>query len=201
MDNRLQTLVDAAKNGSPTALGELVDRYRKYLLLTANRTLPATVQSKVAPSDIVQDTSVDMVREFAQFRGATVREFVAWMKQILRNNIADVCRGFHDSQKRDVACESPLQCGSTNSGGDVPVSREQSPSVCAAAHEAAEQIATAMRRLHPRHRDVLRMRSIQGLSFQLVAQHIGCSADAARKLWASAVEKLQTELELLNEYR
>jgi RNA polymerase sigma-70 factor (ECF subfamily) len=201
-NGQLQTLIDDARGGSPAALGELVDCYRRYLLLTANRKLPANLHSKVAPSDVVQDTVLDVVREFPQFSGSTAREFFGWLQRILQNNLTDVCRSFRGSQKRDLGREAPLDRGSSQGfANDTLRSREQSPSTCAVARESAQQVEQALRRLHEQHRAVIRMRNIEGLSFPLIAERMGRSADAARKMWVTAIERLQTELEMLDEFQ
>ena len=51
-----------------------------------------------------------------------------------------------------------------------------------------------MARLPPDYRDVLYLRYWEGLSFVQIAGRIGRSADAVRKLWYRAIERLQAEL-------
>ncbi len=46
----------AARGGSFTALGQLLDHYRDYLLRIANTELESDLAPKVNPSDLVQDT-------------------------------------------------------------------------------------------------------------------------------------------------
>ena len=90
--------------------------------------------------------------------------------------------------------------GAVASGKPLAGNREH-PQGSAAAEEKLQLIEQALQRLHEQHRAVIRMRNFEGLPFSGIAQRMGRSADAARNLWVTAIERLQTELELLNEYR
>lgn len=47
----LENPIEAARQGSPEALGGLLEECRQYLLLVANRELRLEWQAKVGPSD------------------------------------------------------------------------------------------------------------------------------------------------------
>src|SRR5258708_6099511 len=47
------------------------------------------MRRKVAPSDLVQETMADAVRDFADFEGENEAQFLAWMRQILLYNLPD----------------------------------------------------------------------------------------------------------------
>jgi RNA polymerase sigma-70 factor (ECF subfamily) len=65
------------------------------------------LQSKIDASDIVQQTMLDAFAKRDQFRGSTDGELLAWLRQILKNNLADALRD-HGRDKRDVWREQPL---------------------------------------------------------------------------------------------
>jgi RNA polymerase sigma-70 factor, ECF subfamily len=189
-------LLSDAHAGSATALGELVDGYRSYLLSVANHELPVALRAKVSASDIVQETVLHACRDFPHFVGQTRNELAGWLRQILRNNLIDAHRAYQASLKRQVARESPLDRASSDHHGPPPlVSRESSPSTCASAHEQAGRLEQALARLSDPHRTVVLLRSRDGLSFPAIAQHLGRSPEASRKLWVTAIEHLQRALE------
>jgi RNA polymerase sigma factor (sigma-70 family) len=68
------------------------------------------------------------------------------------------------------------------------------PSRAAAAAEQARALQEALARLPEAYRLVLRYRYDEGRPFAEVARLMGRSPNAARKLWARAVEWLQQEL-------
>src|SRR6266567_2937074 len=83
----------AARSGSREALGQVLEAYRAYLLLIANRQ-----------------------RDFAQFRGTSGDEFQAWLRQLLLHNLANFARRYRDTDKRSIGCEVALE-EETPSGG------------------------------------------------------------------------------------
>ena len=76
-------LLAAARGGESAALGQLAQRYRPYLRSVAARLLEARLPSNC--SSVVQEALLTAVRGFAQFRGQTGAEFLAWLAQIVRN--------------------------------------------------------------------------------------------------------------------
>ena len=190
----LGDLMGEARNGSVAAMGRLLEAHRRYLLSVANRELPGELRAKVAPSDIVQDSMLEACQEFAAFAGQTHEELAGWLRKILLHNLVDVRRSFQTSQKRQLAREMPAP---SSSFAGVPRirSRERSPSSCAASHEESAVLDRALRRLAARDRTVILLRNREGLSFPAIGQHMGRTADAARKLWAGAVERLREQLD------
>src|SRR5215470_9019609 len=79
-----------------------LERFRSYLLLLARVRLDPMVRAKVGASDVVQQTLFEAHRDLAQFRGRTVGEQAAWLRQILARNLANVVRDLH-RDKRDLA--------------------------------------------------------------------------------------------------
>ena len=70
-----------------------------------------------------------------------------------------------------------------------------SPSGVAMEHEHAEALSRTLSRLPADYRLVLHLRHEEGRPFEEIGTMMGRSADAARKLWARAVERLQQEWE------
>src|SRR5262245_12981144 len=80
---QLHALVRAARAGSNAALGELLETFRSYLLLIANREVEANLRPKFAPSDMVQETILVAQLQFDQFRGQSAEEVAGWLRSIL----------------------------------------------------------------------------------------------------------------------
>jgi len=56
------------------------ERYRAYLHLLARLQLDRRLQAKVDASDIVQQTLVQALRGWSEFRGQTEAEVAAWRR-------------------------------------------------------------------------------------------------------------------------
>jgi RNA polymerase sigma-70 factor (ECF subfamily) len=188
-------LIAAARAGSSDALGQLLETCRRYLLLAANRQLDPQLQAKGGPSDLVQQTFMEAQRDFAHFHGTTEAELLAWLSQLLQNNVANFARGFRGTHKRDIRREVALPGSDSTTAPSGPVADTPSPSARAMEQEQAQALASALARLPDDYRQVLMLRFQEQRSFEEIGQLLQRSPDAARKLWARAMERLRQEWE------
>jgi RNA polymerase sigma-70 factor, ECF subfamily len=184
-----------ARAGSSEALGRLVESFWPYLVWLANRELDAQVQAKVGASDLVQETFLRAQQGFGEFRGRTDEELLAWLRQILRRNLANLTRQFR-AEKRKVARERPLDSNASNDirSTDLPAAG-QSPSSFFVRKEEIERLTRAVNRLPEDYRRAIMLRYWEHRSFEEIGRTLGRSAEAARKLWARAIERLELELD------
>lgn len=189
----VDALLAAARRGCPTSLGRIFEALRARLVAVADQELPVSLRAKMGPSDLVQETAIDMQRDFASFRGSTAEECFAWLRSILRNNVIDTVRQFEATQKRDLGREERIEPSGRNPGVRLPASTRQ-PDESAVRHEDAAAVKQALERLAADHRTVIELRYWRGLSFGDIGLEMGRSPDAVRKLWYRAIERLQAEL-------
>src|SRR5207237_414921 len=83
-------------------------QFRSYLYLLARSHIGSRHRTRLDHSDIVQQSLLDAYKKRSQFRGTTYAEKMAWLRQILANNLADAVRGLGRA-KRDIARERPLE--------------------------------------------------------------------------------------------
>jgi RNA polymerase sigma-70 factor (ECF subfamily) len=188
-------LLSVARAGSLEALGRLLDGYRDYLLLIAQRELDPELKAKGGASDLVQETFLEAQRDFAQFHGESEAELLAWLRQLLLNNVANFTRHFRETAKRCVDREVSLEGDRSSFNQATGVANgEPSPSDVAVRPEQAEAVERALARLPDDYRAVLQLRYREELPFEEVAQRLGRSVNAVRKLWARALERFQQEM-------
>lgn len=183
--------IGEAQKGGREALGRLLDLCRQYLLVMANQELTPALWAKVAPSDIVQDTLLAAGRDFPRFHGNSEEDLLAWLRGILRNNVANVQRHF-ETEKRQVAREVPLDEVPRD---EMPPDREESPSGLARAHEQDAQVEKALQQLPAHYRQVLQLHTLDRLTFVRIAEMLNSTADAVRKMWGRAAEELAKHLD------
>jgi RNA polymerase sigma-70 factor, ECF subfamily len=184
----------AARDGSRTALGELLEECRKYLLHVANRELGEGIQAKIAASDLVQETFVEAQRIFERFEGNSSQELRAWLVRILEYKRAQASRQFGGTEKRNVRREVSLEALSRD---EWPTEPAQSDSAAISDTERSTKLAAlkaAIERLPPDYRTAIHMRSFEKRPFAELAAELGRSSEAARRLWFRAIVKLRTEL-------
>jgi RNA polymerase sigma-70 factor (ECF subfamily) len=190
--DRVAAWLEAARAGSRDALGQLLDNFRRYLLLVAHRELAPELQAKGGPSDLVQETFLNAQKNFGQFRGGTEAEFVAWLHGILKNRASDFYRLFQ-TDKRQAGRELAVE--RDESLGELPLAAPgETPSRQVSAQEEAALLEQALQRLPDDYQTVLRLRSSEGRSFAEIGQRLNRSEDAARMLWLRAFKQLQKEM-------
>jgi RNA polymerase sigma-70 factor (ECF subfamily) len=184
--------LEEARAGSRDALGKALDTCRNYLLLVATKQLDTDLQAKGSASDLVQETFLEAQRDFAQFHGTTEEELLAWLRQVLLNNIGAFTRRFRTIKRnldREVVLEGE---GSANVGPVLP-SPGPTPSSEAIEREQSAALHRALARLPEDHRRVIVLRYVEGHSFEEIASLMNRSSDAARKLWSRAMSRLRQE--------
>jgi RNA polymerase sigma-70 factor (ECF subfamily) len=193
--SNFESLSGAAGTGDVAAQREMIATCRDYLLYIANQELATEVLPKCAPSDIVQNTMMRAVEKYSDFRGENQRQLLAWLRQILLNEIHDVGRHFLQADKRDIRREKSL-AGDTNSSAIRPElsDADLTPSSDAAAREEAARLRTALLKLSEDHQEVLRLRNWEQLKFSEIAERMQRSETAAKKLWGRAVDALEKAL-------
>jgi RNA polymerase sigma-70 factor (ECF subfamily) len=178
--------VARARQGTSEELGQLLEEFRPYLLAIANAEFPRGLAGKLGPSDLVQLTLAKGHGRFADFRGSTPEELAHWLRTILHNHLKGAVRNF-SREKRNNSREQPADSSLVHP-------RQLSPSAEALSREERELLDKALERLPDVYRHAIELRHAGNLSFQELGQRLGRSEEAARKVWARAVRKLQEEL-------
>jgi RNA polymerase sigma-70 factor, ECF subfamily len=188
---KVKQWIEAARQGSADAVGQVLEYCRPYLLAVANEQLKPDLQAKAGASDLVQDTFVEAHRGFAGFRGRTEEELLAWLRRILQHNLANLRRQYRGTEKRQVQREVSIDRASEDELlGDL-VDEGSSPSEHARTRERQAALQQALEQLTESYRQVIQWRSLERCSFEAIGQRLDCSTNAARKLWTRAIQKLQ----------
>lgn len=182
-----------ARGGDEQAKDRLFEACRRYVSMLARTQVHDWMQAKIDNSDVVQQTMLEAHRGFDRFRGGSTGEWLAWLKQVLTHNAADLARRYGGTAKRKASRERSIdgedQNGIMNIADQVP-----SPSACVEQHERELMVADALERLSPDHRTVIYLRNLQQLPFEEVAEKMGRSRPAAQMLWMRALERLKVLL-------
>lgn len=187
--------LEAARGGATSALGVLLEAYRPFVRLLADQQWPTDLRGKLGISDLVQETYLEAARDFPAFRGTTEEEFASWLKRILCHNVINLAQRFRHTEKREIDKEIPLDDSGVGANlRQMLPSREQTPSKNAMQRELSLAMARAFESLSEHYRQVIELRHRHHLSFMEIAQRMGRSEVAVRKLWTRAVEKWRQEV-------
>jgi RNA polymerase sigma-70 factor (ECF subfamily) len=185
-------LMEAALAGESRAFDLLFAEVRPYLQAVAARLLAGRMSDRVDSSDAVQQTMLAAADSIAQFRGRTTAEWRAWVVAILRNEVHNLLRYWHqecrDINREQLAITEP-------NAGFTPASDASTPSERVSRREGAFELMAAIKRLNPSYREIIELRHFEGLPYKDIAVRMNRSDQAARQLWFRALGQLRKELE------
>jgi RNA polymerase sigma-70 factor (ECF subfamily) len=197
-DRDPETMLARVRAGEPAALGPLLERYRNYLTLLVRLQIGQRLRAKLDVEDLVQETFLEAHRNIDRFRGATPREFLGWLRQIVAAVLANQVRHYYGTQRRDVRLERALADDLDRSSADLDgglIAPQSSPSQQAARREQAVSLADALGALPEDYREVIILRQLEDLPFPEVARRMGRSVDSVKNLWVRALARLRRALD------
>jgi RNA polymerase sigma-70 factor (ECF subfamily) len=180
-----------AHAGSIEALGKLLEDFRPFLNRLAEEDLDSSLRPKEGASDLVQQSFLDAHRGFKDFRGHTQAELLAWLRHILQNNLLDLARRYHGTDKRRLQREVSLD---KLANADGLAGENSSVNSQANRREQWELVYQGLQRLSPEQRSAILLRHKEGKTFAEIGQVLERSEEAARKIWSRAIEELKRSL-------
>jgi RNA polymerase sigma-70 factor (ECF subfamily) len=196
--NAIAPPTDSQSPGDESISAAVLERHRNWLALLARLQVDRRFRGKFDPSDIVQQTLLEAVRAWPQFRGRTEAELAAWLRQILARVLNHEARHYLDARRRDLAREVSLEQALAESSdrlGEAALATGTSPSQHAIRHEQELRLAEALSRLPDDYREVILLRNVESLPHDAVARRMERSVGSVRMLWLRALACLRQELE------
>ena len=194
--SKSSTLLDNARQGDFRDLGRLLESYRNYLAILARQGFDPRLQGKLDASDLVQETFVEAIQSFSHFRGETEGHFLAWLRRILASRLSAASRRFLLARARDVRLED--RCVQALDRSSAALQRlaasQTTPSEHVFRHERAVLLADALASIPDDYREVILLRHVEGLPFNMVAQRMGRTTESVRHLWVRGLAALHTRL-------
>lgn len=166
-----------------------LEPFRAYLTMIAGRLIEPGLATQVEASDLVQETFLAAHRGVAGFQGSTEAEWRGWLKAILINRLANLRRA-HLAMKKWGPIRDPRRSGTDRVDQDLrePIA---TPSAYMRLKERDQALEAALSLLPEHYNAVVRLHSIDGLSFEAVGARLGVTGEAARKTWIRALMRLQ----------
>lgn len=198
-DREFLELLLQARVGDPFALGQLINRYRPYLLRIAYDESDSDLPAKDGDSDYVQDACLNAICAFHRFKGGTASEMRAWLRSILLYQISDA-RKQALTQKRNIRVEVPLQSIDTGDSRNEKLAvTKSSPPEQAVRREEHAILETALAGLSELDRVIFELRQRDGCAFVEIARQLNLSEEVAQKRWVRALITLKQKVSCLDD--
>jgi len=172
---------------------QALEKYRAYLHLLATLQLDRRLRAKVDASDIVQQTLVQAIGGWDQFRGQSEGQTAAWLRKILAHQLANAFRDLK-RRKRDVRRERSIEGSLEQSASRLQswlAADQTSPSQRAIASEQAIELANALAELPEPQWRAVTLHHFEGWTLQQVGEHLGRSPVAVAGLIKRSLETLR----------
>lgn len=182
-------LLRRAKKGSREALDALFARCSRWLLALIRARVGRALGPHLEPVDVLQETLLRAFVHFDDFEGTSLGSLASWLAAIATNQIRSELQFLH-RQRRDVAVTVSLEDEDLDCLAVLLESRTRRPG---SGPELAP-LLEALSRLDRGHREILLLRSYEGLSYREIGKRQGKSPDACRMLHARALLALRSRL-------
>lgn len=187
-----------ARQGNESARNRLFAAGRSFAAIIARVQLHRRLESKVDPSDLVQQSLLEAHRGFDDFQGQTPHDWLAWLKRIVTRNVLDADKHYRGAACRDLRREEPRMAAGDSDGTAnwSPVDPAPTPSQLLSCCERELRLAEAIELLPDDYRQVILLRNVEQLPFDQVASKMARSRGACQMLWLRAVDHLRVLLQV-----
>lgn len=189
----ISLLIPPTKQGDPVARDQLLTQLQSFLRTSTRKHMDQSLKHKVGESDIIQQSLIQIINHFENFRGKTTAELKGWINTIVANEMNGIRRKFR-AAKRDYTLESPIEDKTSTSPGNVPADAQLTPSTHALQQERRQLFYETLRKLSTDHAEIIRLRYIENIPTEEIAKRMNRSPNAVNKLWLRAMFEFEKEI-------
>jgi len=163
-------LVEACKQGDRRAFKVLMQRYQRKVYAVAF----GFVRNREDALDVVQESFIKVHRYLDKFEGNS--SFYTWLYRIVANLCIDRLR--KAKRHRDVQFDDALRHDAEDSATDLSVvglTQFGDPADMVKRKEILQAVTESLEHLSDKHRAVIVMRELQGMTYEEMAQAMECS--------------------------
>ncbi|MFM7524460.1 MAG: RNA polymerase sigma factor RpoE [Betaproteobacteria bacterium] len=180
-----QLLVDRVQQGDKKAFELLVSKYQRKLMRLVSR----LVRDQAEAEDVVQEAFIKAYRALPQFRGDSA--FYTWLYRIGNNTAKNylVTQG----RRAPTSTEADAEKAETFDDGEH-LRDTNTPECMLATKQIAETVNVAMEALPEELRIAITLRELEGMSYDEIAETMGCPIGTVRSRIFRAREAIAERL-------
>jgi len=186
-------LLVKAQAGDLRACDHLFARHRAALRRVVASRLGPLLRRRIDPSDVVQEAQIDALERLADYIERRPMPFRLWLIRTAVERLLKLKRHALAS-RRHVGRDRPLR-GDTPAGSSARnILAGSTPGQQFSAREQAIRLSAWLERLPEADCAILRMRAIEGLTYEEAGSQLAIEPAAARKRYGRALLRLRTLL-------
>jgi RNA polymerase sigma-70 factor (ECF subfamily) len=189
-----QAWLEKARQGDLPAMSALLTMYYPPLRARVEARMDRPLRASTEPEDILQQAFVAAFRNIGRFEDRGPNSFLNWMLTIVDNKLADARRALHQRRPDRPRERSPQAAPATQSRINLLerlYAHSATPSRIVRREEAVGALLACIARLSDTHRQVIELRFLRGQSVREVAEQLGKSETAVKKLTQRALVELR----------
>jgi RNA polymerase sigma-70 factor (ECF subfamily) len=189
-----EELLRRLASGDVEPLAQLFETYVPAIAARVRRNVPASVLRRVSVSDILQEVRIVAMERCREFEHRGPGSLRNWLLTIADLKIKEIIRRHVGTAKRDAGRE--VTRGRRPDTHDMR-DAGTSPSQHAIAHELADLVRSALEALPPEQAEAIRLVRDEHLTLKEVAERLGKSHEAVKKIYGRGLLRLKQEFERL----
>jgi RNA polymerase sigma-70 factor (ECF subfamily) len=179
-----EELVARATAGDVESFNELVSRWERTIFALAYRTLGREEDAR----DVVQEAFLRAYRGLKGFKGEA--KFSSWLYRITLN----LCRDWIRRERRAPVVQTPEGTDAVDLA-DAQAAPSDSVEELVARRELSQAVARAMAELPDEQRTAILLKEYHGLTFQEIADQLGCPLSTVKTRLYQGLSVLRRRLE------
>ena len=192
--HQTKRLLERAGGGDHAAFDQLFELHRKSLKKLVSLRMDARLQTRLDPSDIVQETQMVAFRRFRDYLKRRPMPFRLWIRKTAQQQVCDAQRTHIERRRRSVLREEAGLSRSSRLVARGLLSAHSSPHEKLQRREQERRVAAAVAELSDADREIVVMRNVEGLSFEEIAPILDMQPAAIRQRYGRALIKLRAKL-------
>ena len=193
--DKTRELVAMAKAGNESAISQLWTVYGARVHWIMRLRMGKELRSKLESMDLAQDALLSALGDLKNFTYKNEGDFLRWISTIAENRLRDNLDKLH-ADKRNIRKEIRIGRHGANPVSKSAVSftpiEATTPSVIMSRQEELAKLEKAIDKLKPEYKQVIVLSKIDGLTYKEIADKLGKTSEAVRKLISRAMAALTT---------
>jgi RNA polymerase sigma-70 factor (ECF subfamily) len=172
----------------PVMPDDELGEYREYLMILARSQIAVDLRRRIDPSDLVQETLCEALRELPMQRNRTRAETMGWLRSLIRFNLIDRLRRLR--LERQVKSLDGLLDQTSAGMSHLLMASQSAPDANAVREEDALTLAAMLGYLSPPQAEAFVLKHCEGMSVAEISRHMNKTPDAVGGLLRHGLHRL-----------